>query len=104
VIDRRFNGGGQIADYVIEQLQRKQTELLLHLTRAGGAFHPLSADVVISYPRSVRWAKRTWEGLVEKCFGRTASYGWRLSDPLPIWLSQPERRWDVEEPAALPDC
>ena len=122
IIDDRFNGGGQIADYVIEQLQRKQTNFFM--TRAGepfttpqNAIFGPKAMIVNEYSSSggdaMPWlfrdrkigpvvGKRTWGGLVG-IFGapELIDGGFLTAPNLAFYNLKGE--WDVENHGVTPD-
>lgn len=122
IIDDRFNGGGQIADYVIEQLQRKQTNFFM--TRAGepfttpqNAIFGPKAMIINEYAGSggdaMPWlfrdqkvgpivGKRTWGGLVGIFGAPPLMDGGTLTAPNLAFYNL-KAEWDVENHGVAPD-
>jgi len=122
IIDDRFNGGGQIADYVIEQLERKQTNFFM--TRAGepfttpqNAIFGPKAMIVNEYSSSggdaMPWlfrdrkigpvvGKRTWGGLVGIFGAPPLMDGGFLTAPNLAFYNL-KGEWDVENHGVTPD-
>ena len=122
IIDDRFNGGGHIADYVIEQLQRKQTNFFM--TRAGepfttpqNAIFGPKAMIVNEYSSSggdaMPWlfrdrkigpvvGKRTWGGLVGIFGAPNLIDGGFLTAPNLAFYNL-KGEWDVENHGVTPD-
>ncbi|MGI8744614.1 MAG: S41 family peptidase [Bryobacteraceae bacterium] len=122
VIDERFNGGGQIADYVIDNLKRTQTNFFM--TRAGepfttpqNAIFGPKAMIINEYAGSggdaMPWlfrdehvgpliGKRTWGGLVG-IFGtpQLMDGGGVTAPNLAFYNLKGE--WDVENHGVTPD-
>jgi tricorn protease len=122
VIDERFNGGGQIADYIVENLKRPQTNFFS--TRYGDAFSTPQnqifgpkAMIVNEYAGSggdaMPWlfrqrgvgpliGKRTWGGLVGIFGFPPLIDGGTVTAPnLAFWNLKGE--WDVENHGVAPD-
>jgi tricorn protease len=122
VIDERFNGGGQIADYVIESMRRPLWNYFstrwgeAFTTPVGSIFGP-KAMIVNEYAGSggdaMPWlfrqaklgplvGKRTWGGLVG-IFGFPALMdGGGVTAPnLAFWT--PKGEWEVENHGVAPD-
>jgi tricorn protease len=122
IIDERFNGGGLVADYIIEYLRRPL--LSYWSTREGGDFPtPLSSifgpkvmlinesagsggDALPWYFRKLGIGpligKRTWGGLVGIYdYPRLIDGGQVTSPRLAFW--NPEGSWEVENRGVAPD-
>lgn len=122
VLDERFNGGGYIADYIIDYLRRPL--LNYFTTRAGSDFTtPMNAVFGPKVMIVNEWAgsggdampwmfrklkigtlvgKRTWGGLVG-IFGFPALIdGGRVTAPNLAFYNT-ERQWDVENAGVAPD-
>jgi tricorn protease len=122
VIDERFNGGGQIADYIVENLKRPQTNFFS--TRYGDAFSTPQnqifgpkAMIINEYAGSggdaMPWlfrqrgvgqliGKRTWGGLVGIFGFPPLIDGGTVTAPnLAFWSLKGE--WDVENHGVAPD-
>jgi tricorn protease len=122
VIDERFNGGGQIADYIVENLKRPQTNFFS--TRYGDAFSTPQnqifgpkAMIINEYAGSggdaMPWlfrqrgvgpliGKRTWGGLVGIFGFPPLIDGGSVTAPnLAFWNLKGE--WDVENHGVTPD-
>jgi tricorn protease len=122
VIDERFNGGGQIADYIVENLKRPQTNFFS--TRYGDAFSTPQnqifgpkAMIINEYAGSggdaMSWlfrqrgvgqliGKRTWGGLVGIFgFPPLIDGGMVTAPNLAFWSLKGE--WDVENHGVAPD-
>jgi tricorn protease len=122
VIDERFNGGGQIADYIVENLKRPQTNFFS--TRYGDAFSTPQnqifgpkAMIINEYAGSggdaMPWlfrqrgvgpliGKRTWGGLVGIFGFPPLIDGGTVTAPnLAFWNLKGE--WDVENHGVTPD-
>jgi tricorn protease len=122
VLDERFNGGGSVADYVIDMLSRP---LLCHwATREGGMFHSPNASIfgpkamiVNEYAGSGGDAmplffrrrglgtlvgKRTWGGLVGIYDYPPLMDGGRVTAPRMAIVS-PDNEWEVENVGVPPD-
>ncbi|MDQ6677650.1 MAG: PDZ domain-containing protein [Acidobacteriota bacterium] len=122
VIDERFNGGGQIADYVIDELKRKQTNFFM--TRAGepfttpqNAIFGPKAMIINEYAGSggdaMPWlfrdqkigpliGKRTWGGLVGIFGAPPLMDGGMLTAPNLAFYNL-KGEWDVENHGVAPD-
>ncbi len=122
VIDERFNGGGQIADYIIEQLKRTQTNFFM--TRAGepfttpqNALFGPKAMIINEYAGSggdaMPWlfrdqkigplvGKRTWGGLVGIFGAPPLMDGGTLTAPNLAFYNL-KGDWDVENHGVAPD-
>lgn len=122
VIDERFNGGGQMADYIIEVLGRKI--LGYWSSRYGAIEHTPSAGiygpkVMIANEQSgsggdaLPWmfkhdqlgplvGKRTWGGLVGIGAIPVLMDGGRVTSPS-VGFFSPAGRWDVENHGVDPD-
>ncbi|MDQ6760060.1 MAG: PDZ domain-containing protein [Acidobacteriota bacterium] len=121
VIDERFNGGGQIADYVIDNLKRTQTNFFM--TRAGepfttpqNAIFGPKAMIINEYAGSggdaMPWlfrdqhvgvlvGKRTWGGLVGIFgFPELMDGGFVTAPNLAFYNLKGE--WDVENRGVAP--
>jgi len=122
VIDERFNGGGQIADYIIDSLSRPLTNFFM--TRAGNAFSTPQdaifgpkAMIINEYAGSggdaMPWmfrerhvgpliGKRTWGGLVGILgFPQLIDGGTVTAPNLAFYNLRDE--WDVENHGVQPD-
>jgi tricorn protease len=122
VLDERFNGGGSVADYVIDMLGRP---LLCHwATREGGMFHSPNASIfgpkamiVNEYAGSGGDAmplffrrrglgklvgKRTWGGLVGIYDFPALMDGGMVTAPRMAIVS-PDNEWEVENVGVSPD-
>jgi tricorn protease len=122
VIDERFNGGGDIADYIVENLKRPQTNFFS--TRYGDAFSTPQnqifgpkAMIINEYAGSggdaMPWlfrqrgvgpliGKRTWGGLVGIFGFPPLIDGGTVTAPnLAFWNLKGE--WDVENHGVTPD-
>jgi tricorn protease len=122
VIDERFNGGGLLAEYVIDRLRRPLMNYIA--TRTGeeittplGAIHGPKAMIINEMagsggdymPYAFRQAgigplvgKRTWGGLVGIGGYPTLIDGGRVTAPhMAIWF--PSGDWEVENRGVAPD-
>ncbi|MGI8991861.1 MAG: S41 family peptidase [Bryobacteraceae bacterium] len=122
VIDERFNGGGQIADYIIDNMRRTQTNFFM--TRAGepfttpqNAIFGPKAMIINEYAGSggdaMPWlfrqehvgpliGKRTWGGLVG-IFGFPGLIdGGSVTAPNLAFYNL-KSEWDVENRGVAPD-
>jgi tricorn protease len=122
VIDERFNSGGQVADYVIEVLNRK---LLGWWSPRYGAIYRSPAAAVLgpkvmiinemagSGGDAMPWmfhhtatgtlvGKRTWGGLVGISQYPTLMDGGTVTSPN-FGFFNPEGQWDVENKGVKPD-
>ena len=122
VIDERFNGGGSVADYVIDMLDRP---LLCHwATREGKLFHSPNASIfgpkvmiVNEYAGSGGDAmplffrrrglgklvgKRTWGGLVGIYDYPVLMDGGTVTAPR-LAIFSPDNEWEVENVGVSPD-
>ncbi len=122
VIDERFNGGGLVADYVIDLLDRP---LLCHwATREGGIFHSPNASIfglkvmIINecagsggdaLPLFFRRrglgklvGKRTWGGLVGVYDYPVLIDGGSVTAPR-LAIFSPDNEWEVENVGVAPD-
>lgn len=122
VIDERYNSGGQVADYVIEVLNRK---LLGYWSPRYGAIFRTSAASILgpkvmitnefagSGGDAMPWmfkythtgtviGKRTWGGLVGVSQYPTLLDGGNVTSPNFGFFS-PEGQWDVENHGVAPD-
>ena len=122
VIDERFNGGGQIANYMIETMQRKLTSYWY--TREGAVFtSPLDAilgpKVMITNQFAgsggdwLPWAfksvglgptigEKTWGGLIGIYDYPQLIYGGSVTAPRVAFFN-PNGTWDVENHGVPPD-
>jgi len=122
VIDERFNGGGSIADYVIDMLSRP---LLCHwATREGRIFHSPNASIfgpkvmiINEYAGSGGDAmplffrrrglgklvgKRTWGGLIGIYDYPVLMDGGTVTAPR-LAIFSPDNEWEVENEGVYPD-
>ncbi len=122
VVDERFNGGGQIADYIVEVLNRK---LLAYWAPRYGAMEHTPNDAVYgpkvmianefsgSGGDAMPWlfkhegvgtlvGKRTWGGLVGIGDIPVLMDGGAVTSPSVAFFS-PEGKWDVENHGVDPD-
>ena len=122
VIDERYNSGGQVADYVIEVLNRK---LLGYWSPRYGAIYRTSAASILgpkvmitnefagSGGDAMPWmfkythtgtliGKRTWGGLVGVSQYPVLMDGGNVTSPNFGFFS-PEGKWDVENHGVQPD-
>ncbi|WP_422927749.1 S41 family peptidase [Singulisphaera sp. PoT] len=122
VLDERFNGGGMLAEYVIDRLRRPLLNFIA--TRVGedittplGAIHGPKAMIINQMagsggdymPYAFRQAgvgklvgKRTWGGLVGIGGYPTLIDGGRVTAPhIAIWF--PTGDWEVENRGVAPD-
>lgn len=122
VIDERFNGGGQIADYIIDNLRRPQTNFFM--TRAGAPFTTPQnaifgpkAMIINEYAGSggdaMPWlfrqekvgtlvGKRTWGGLVGIFGFPELMDGGTVTAPNLAFYNL-KAQWDVENHGVAPD-
>jgi tricorn protease len=122
VIDERFNGGGQIADYIIDNLSRPLTNFFM--TRAGQAFTTPQeaifgpkAMIINEYAGSggdaMPWlfrergigpliGKRTWGGLVGIVGFPALIDGGMVTAP-DLAFYNLKGQWDVENHGVTPD-
>ncbi|MEO8658603.1 MAG: PDZ domain-containing protein [Bryobacteraceae bacterium] len=122
VLDERFNGGGFVADYIVDQLRRPL--LNYFTTRAGHAFTtPMNgifgpkAMIVNEYAGSggdaMPWmfrklkigpliGKRTWGGLVGIFGFPQLADGGQVTAPNLAFYNT-EKQWDVENHGVTPD-
>jgi len=122
VIDERFNGGGQIADYIIDNLSRPLTNFFM--TRAGQAFTTPQeaifgpkAMIINEYAGSggdaIAWlfrrrgigplvGKRTWGGLVGIVGFPSLIDGGTVTAPNLAFYNL-KGEWDVENHGVAPD-
>ncbi len=122
VVDERFNGGGAIADYVIDQLRRPVTSYWT--TREGhdfsspfGSIYGPKAMIINNYAGSggdaMPWifrheklgslvGTRTWGGLVGIYDYPELIDGGSVTAPRVAFYS-PEGQWDVENHGVAPD-
>jgi tricorn protease len=122
VIDERFNSGGQVADYVIEVLNRKL--LGWWNPRYGGIYRSPAASILGpkvmiinemagSGGDAMPWmfhytktgplvGKRTWGGLIGISQYPTLMDGGTVTSPNFGFFS-PEGQWDVENHGVAPD-
>ena len=122
VLDERFNGGGSVADYVIDMLDRP---LLCHwATREGKVFHTPNASIcgpkvmiINEYAGSGGDAmplffrrrglgklvgKRTWGGLIGIYDYPELMDGGRITAPR-MAIFGPDNEWEVENVGVSPD-
>lgn len=122
VIDERYNSGGQVADYVIEVLNRK---LLGYWSPRYGAIYRTSAASILgpkvmitnefagSGGDAMPWmfkytktgtviGKRTWGGLVGVSQYPVLMDGGNVTSPN-FGFFNPEGQWDVENHGVAPD-
>jgi len=122
VIDERYNSGGQVADYVIEVLNRK---LLGYWSPRYGAIYRTSAASILgpkvmitnefagSGGDAMPWmfkythtgtliGKRTWGGLVGVSQYPVLMDGGNVTSPN-FGFFNPEGQWDVENHGVQPD-
>jgi tricorn protease len=122
VIDERFNAGGQVADYVIEALNRK---LMAWWSPRYGALYRTPAASILgpkvmiinemagsggdAMPWMFRYSKtgpligkRTWGGLIGVSQYPTLMDGGNVTAPNFGFFS-PEGKWDVENHGVAPD-
>ncbi len=122
VIDERFNGGGQVADYIIEVLNRK---LMGYWSPRYGAIYRTSAASILgpkvmitnefagSGGDAMPWmfkytktgtviGKRTWGGLVGVSQYPVLMDGGNVTSPNFGFFS-PQGEWDVENHGVAPD-
>jgi tricorn protease len=122
IIDERFNGGGQVADYFIEVLKRQiesywtpRYGLIEHTPNAGiyGPKVMLANEQSGSGGDALPWffkeaklgplvGKRTWGGLVGIGPIPTLMDGGRVTSPSVAFFS-PKGQWDVENHGVDPD-
>ncbi len=122
VLDERFNGGGQIADYIVDELRRPL--LAYFMTRGGNDFTvPMNsifgpkAMIVNEYAGSggdaMPWmfrklgigplvGKRTWGGLVGIYDFPALIDGGRVTAPNLAFYNT-DKQWDVENHGVKPD-
>ena len=122
IVDERFNGGGQIADYVIDELRRPVTSYWA--TREGhdftspfGSIYGPKVMIINMYAGSggdaMPWmfrheklgplvGTRTWGGLVGIYDYPTLIDGGTVTAPRVAFYS-PEGAWDVENHGVTPD-
>ncbi len=124
VIDERFNGGGQLADHIIDYLRQPLRNFITGREGEGpdtpfpnGAIHGPKAMIINEragsggdyLPYTFRQAKlgplvgkRTWGGLVGIGGYPTLIDGGAVTAPrMGIWF--PPGRWDVENRGVAPD-
>jgi tricorn protease len=122
IIDERYNGGGQVADYVIEVLNRK---LLAYWSPRYGAIYRTPAASIMgpkvmitnefagSGGDAMPWmfkythtgtviGKRTWGGLVGVSQYPVLMDGGNVTSPN-FGFFNPEGQWDVENHGVAPD-
>ncbi|MBN1639653.1 MAG: PD40 domain-containing protein [Anaerolineae bacterium] len=122
VIDERFNGGGSVADYVVDMLDRP---LLCHwATREGAVFHSPNASIfgpkvmiINEYAGSGGDAmplffrrrglgklvgKRTWGGLIGIYDYPVLMDGGQVTAPR-LAIFGPDNEWEVENVGVSPD-
>jgi tricorn protease len=122
VIDERFNAGGQVADYVIEALNRKLMAWwsprygALYRTPAASILGPkvmIINEMAGSGGDAMPWmfhytktgpliGKRTWGGLIGVSQYPTLMDGGSVTAPNFGFFS-PEGKWDVENHGVTPD-
>lgn len=122
VIDERFNGGGQVADYIVEVLGRKIEAYwasrygVVEHTPSGGVYGPkvmIANEVSGSGGDALPWlfkhnqlgplvGKRTWGGLVGIGGIPVLMDGGHVTSPS-VGFFSPSGQWDVENHGVEPD-